>query len=183
MSLVGFNKTSNHPQQVGKRGAVDKVDDRETPQELFDRLQVRFGFTIDAAASATNTKLPRYFTREQNGLAQSWADERVWCNPPYSDCGAWVNKAHEEVFKFYCELAVLLLPANRTEQGWWQDFIEPRRDCGEGIRVEFLRGRLRFDVPGGYNDPRGNRPPFGVCLVIFEGLPSTAPARRALRGS
>lgn len=168
MSLVGFNKTSNHPQQVGKRGAVDKVDDRETPQALFDELHERFRFTLDAAASSSNAKCPRYYTLETDGLVQTWGGERVWCNPPYSDCAAWVKKAWRAFLSEGCELAVLLLPANRTEQRWWQDEIEPFRD-GKGYKlaVEFLRGRLRFDVPGGYNDPRGNRPPFGVCLVIW----------------
>ena len=32
MTLVGFAPT-NHPQQVGKRGASDTVDERITPQE------------------------------------------------------------------------------------------------------------------------------------------------------
>lgn len=61
----------------------------------------------------------------------------------------------------------MLLPANRTEQGWWQDLVEPQRRSGL-LEVRFLAGRLRFDTPPGtYNDPRGNRPPFGCCLVIW----------------
>ncbi len=62
----------------------------------------------------------------------------------------------------------MLLPANRTEQGWWQDYIEPARLRGT-IETRFLRGRLRFDTPDhDYTaQPKGNRPPFGVVLVIW----------------
>jgi len=62
----------------------------------------------------------------------------------------------------------MLLPANRTEQGWWQDWIEPERRAGR-IGTRFLRGRLRFDTPDHdyTKQPKGNRPPFGVCLIIW----------------
>jgi len=163
VSLISF-RAQNHRQQVGKRGALDKVDDRRTPRELFGPLHDEFRFTLDAAASADNALAPAFFDLEADGLRSRWSG-RVWCNPPYSDCGAWVRKASYEAQ--WCELVVMLLPANRTEQAWWQDWIEPRRRDGS-LEVRFLRGRLRFDTPPGtYSDPRGNRPPFGCCLVIW----------------
>jgi phage N-6-adenine-methyltransferase len=115
VSLVGF-RGRNHPQQVGRNGARAEVDDRATPPEVFAPLNERFGFTIDVAASSHNTKCDRYFDVETDGLAQSWAGERVWCNPPYSDIGAWVQKAWDSWPA--AELIVMLLPANRTEQRW-----------------------------------------------------------------
>ena len=141
MSLVGF-KAQNHPQQ----SVNPQVDDRETSSEVFDPLHERFGFTIDVAASERNAKLSRYYTREDDGLEQSWAGERVWLNPPYSSIEPWVSKATSEVMAVGgAELVVMLLPANRTEQGWWQRGIEPLRDRPDGIlRTEFLSGRLRF---------------------------------------
>jgi phage N-6-adenine-methyltransferase len=170
VSLVGF-RGQNHPQQVGKRGANGKVDDRSTRWEDFNPLHERFNFTIDVAASADNAKLSRYYTVEDNGLSKLWTRERVWCNPPYSDIGAWVQKAWVAMGDF-CELVVMLLPANRTEQRWWQEHVEPYRDGNSKgpirLGVEFLPGRMRFDIPGGYDDPRGNRPPFGCCLLIWE---------------
>jgi hypothetical protein len=37
------------------------------------------------------------------------------------------------------ELIVMLLPANRTEQGWWQKHIEPFRDRAMSrLTTEFL---------------------------------------------
>lgn len=187
MSLVGF-KGKNHPQQVGKVGAKDQVDDRGTPPELFDPLMKRFDFTLDAAAALHNAKCERFFTLADNGLEQSWNAERVWCNPPYSDIRPWVEKAWREwrsPDEFESpDLIVMLLPANRTEQNWWQDLVEPyrdgrgplknierdglcvRRDCHQ-MRVEFIRGRQRFIMPGQTDVLPNQRPPFGVCLLIW----------------
>lgn len=166
MSLVGF-KAQNHIQQTGKRGARPEVDDRATAPEVFAPLHARFRFTLDAAALPTNAKLERYFTPEADGLAQSWAGERVWCNPPYSSIEPWIAKA----WASGAELVVMLLPANRTEQGWWQRLIEPRRDVPGGIRVEFLAGRMRFIASGADRIGPNERPPFGVCLVIWDRTP------------
>lgn len=166
MSLVGF-KARNHRQQVGRRGANPKVDDRQTAPEVFDPLHERFGFTVDVAALPHNAKLPRYFTPEQDGLEQSWAGERVWCNPPYSAIEPWVQKA----WTSHAELVVMLIPANRTEQGFWQRWIEPRRDQPGGVRVEFLAGRMRF-IAHDDDEIRPNaRPPYGVCLLIWDRTP------------
>lgn len=161
MSLVGF-RAQNHEQQVRVRGPRSHVDDRATTPEVFEPLHARFRFTIDVAAAPHNAKLPRYFTPEVGGLEQSWAGERVWCNPPYSAIEPWAEKAH----RAGAELVVMLLPANRTEQGWWQRQIEPYRRDGL-IAVEFLAGRLRFLKPGQKRIAPNERPPFGCCLVIW----------------
>ena len=60
-----------------------KSIDWSTPQELFDALDKRFQFTLDVCASDKNAKVKRYFTRELDGLGQSWGGERCWMNPPY----------------------------------------------------------------------------------------------------
>lgn len=170
MSLVGF-KAKNHPQQVGKNGADDDVDDRGTKPSFMAEMEERFGaFDLDAAAASHNAKAPNYYTREDDGLAQPWFGN-VWCNPPYSDCGAWVEKAWAEWGREGgdpLERIVMLLPSNRVEQKWWQNLVEPRRDrTSSPLRVEFLRGRMRFDRPNWTPGPKGDRPPFGVCLLIW----------------
>lgn len=183
MTLAGF-KSSNHPQQTAKRGAKDAVDDRGTDPAFIAELEQRFGkFTLDVAAAPHNAKAENYYTREDDGLSQPWTG-RVWCNPPYSDCGAWVRKAWEtwngagfplDPYRIFhgsevaeAELITMLLPANRVEQAWWQDLVEPYRDRpGSPLRVEFLRGRMRFDRPDWQPGPKGDRPPFGCCLLIW----------------
>lgn len=162
MSVVGF-KAKNHPQQTEKNGARKDVDDRATDPAVFAELHERFKFTIDVAASPHNKKCRRFYSEKTDGLVRSWAGERVWCNPPYSDIRPWVEKAMESG----AELVVMLLPANRTEQGWWQDLIEPTRDRDGGPRVEFLRGRMRFINRGKTEIGPNERPPFGCCLVIW----------------
>lgn len=91
----------------------------------------------------------------------------MWCNPPYSSIAPWIRKAwleHQEA-----ECIVMLLPANRTEQVWWRDLVEPYRDRpGSPLRVEFLFGRLRFLAAGRSTIGANERPPFGCCLLIWE---------------
>ena len=89
----------------------------ETPPEVFEPLDAEFRFTLDAAASDTNAKCPRYFTKEQNGLTQPWAPERVWCSPPYDSATLhlWMKKAYEE--SLLGALVVMLVPV-RTDADW-----------------------------------------------------------------
>jgi len=159
--MVGF-KAQNHPQQEVK----PHVDDRATPPEMFGPLDARFGFTVDAAALPHNTKCPVFWTPEDDGLKQSWAGHTVWCNPPFSNLLPWVQKAWRERD---AEAVVMLVPANRTEQGWWQDHVEPFRDRrGNVLQVEFVRRRVRFLSPGETEPAANSRPPFGVCLLIWK---------------
>lgn len=162
MSLVGY-VAKNHPRQVPS----DEVDDRAITDGDFAPLHQRFGFTVDAAASVDNAKLPHFWTRHSDALAQSWRGERVWCNPPYSNIRPWVEKADQE-WRLGSELIVMLLPANRTEQRWWQDIVEPKlRDRSPYFRAEFQPGRMRFIRPRAVVGPKGDRPPFGCCLLIW----------------
>lgn len=168
MSLVAF-KARNHPQQA----TLDDVDDRRTPVAFFADLHRARRFTVDAAASHENALLSLYWTRDTNGLAQSWENHRVWCNPPFSNLEPWLAKAWAEMVLGNCESVTMLLPANRCEQKFWQRHVEPFRDdrCTSGIRltVEFLPGRMRFGKPSSWvRPPRGDRPPFGCALLTWE---------------
>jgi phage N-6-adenine-methyltransferase len=165
MTIIG-RRAINHPAQVRRRGPVDEVDDRWTPPDLYADAARRWGpFDLDAAASHQNRLCPAYYTRADDGLAQPWFG-RVWCNPPYSACGAWVGKAWAE-WPIRAELVAMLLPADRTEQGWWQQHIEPHRDSRGPLHVEFLPGRVRFGRPSQPTPAKGDRPPFGVVLVVW----------------
>jgi len=106
-----------------------------TPKYLFDVLNNEFSFTIDAAANDDNHLLPRYWTKEQDALSQNWSGERIFCNPPYSKLGAWVEKAYRSDH----EIAVLLLPV-RTDTDWW---VKYRKHAS----AHYFRGRVNFDPP------------------------------------
>jgi site-specific DNA-methyltransferase (adenine-specific) len=117
------------------------TDEWATPQPFIDLLVSRYGrpFDLDPCARAESAKAPRYYTIEDDGLAQPW-EGFVWVNPPYSNPKAWVEKALAEVRR--PENAgriwiVLLLPV-AIDTAWFHDLILPNAD------IEFVRGRLRF---------------------------------------
>lgn len=144
------------------RSSVTLTDSRSTPQDWFDQLHARFRFTVDAAASKENAKLPRYWTVQDSAFDQEWWGERIYINPPFSNIEPWVMKAHE--VSLMTPLVVMVVPANRTEQPWWQTWIEPYRDNGGRLRTEFVAKRVKFVHPEGKQD---SAPPFGVVLLIW----------------
>lgn len=163
--LLNF-KSGQHQKHKGSQKPNQSVDDRALPVADFNKLNARFRFTLDAAASRENCKLPRFYSEENCGLQASWTGERVYCNPPYGDIEPWCVKAWEEKG---ARLIVMLLPANRTEQSWWQNHIEPYRDRAMSpLTTEFLRGRLRFLKPGQKKIGPNERPPFGIVLCVWE---------------
>lgn len=124
-----------------------------TPQSYFDDQNARFGgFTLDACATAENAKCERFYTQEQDGLAQPWTG-RVWCNPPYGrGVGHWLQKAWQATSSGEADVVVCLVPA-RTDTRWWHEW-SPRASS-----VEFAQGRLAF---GGQNSA-----PFPSVLLVF----------------
>ena len=53
-----------------------------TPNAWFEYLDLEFAFTLDPCCETETAKCKRYFTPLEDGLAQPWADERVYMNPP-----------------------------------------------------------------------------------------------------
>jgi site-specific DNA-methyltransferase (adenine-specific) len=129
--------------------------DWSTPQDLFDKLNEEFHFTLDPCADALNHKCDKYYTEEQDGLHQDWSGERVFCNPPYGrSLSKWVEKSYKEVREGKCELVVMLIPA-RTDTSWFHDYIL------RGSVIRFVKGRIKF---GGAK----NNAPFPSMIVVFE---------------
>lgn len=162
---------------IDKMGVDDDVDNRETPPCVFVPLDAEFGFTLDAAANEFNKKCTRHCRRDgffigavqasnQDGLAKPWAAERVWCNPPFSGLRPWVEKAWDDP----AELVCMLLPNNRSEQPFWQTFIEPYRDRAGSILVtRHLPKRRPFLHMGATIGNRTSKsPPFGLVVVLWD---------------
>jgi site-specific DNA-methyltransferase (adenine-specific) len=133
------------------------TDDWATPQNLFDELHAIHNFTLDVAASSTNHKTHHWFGLDhenplfRDGLAMSWENNRVWCNPPYGrEIKHWVKKAHQESVN--AEI-VMLLPA-RTDTAWFHDYAIRHK-------VTFIRGRLKFGKSN-------TSAPFPSILVEFK---------------
>jgi phage N-6-adenine-methyltransferase len=115
----------------------------QTPPEVIGPLNAEFQFTLDPCATAANAQCQRFFTEADNGLAQSWAGERVFMNPPYGrEIYAWARKADHES-RGGAALVVGLLPAS-TDLAWWHDHVIGKAD------VRYIRGRVRFLTGGPY---------------------------------
>jgi len=111
-------------------------DEWFTPQQFFDTVNQEFNFTLDVAATTSNTKCKKFFTIVDNGLEQDWSNEVVWCNPPYSDIKLWVEKAYNESLKG--TKIVLLIPV-RTDTRYFHSFIYGKAE------LRFIKGRLKFE--------------------------------------
>ena len=129
-------------------------DEWETPQPIFDGLNSEFHFTLDPCATAENHKCETFFTIKQNGLLQNWGGQTVFCNPPYSEIGAWVEKAFRESRKD--NTTVVLLIPSRTDTKYFHNFIYQRAE------IRFVRGRIKF------GDSK-NSAPFPSMVVVFRG--------------
>lgn len=130
-------------------------DDWTTPQELFDKLNQEFNFTLDPCSNGENAKCEKFYTKEDNGLLQDWGGERVFVNPPYSKKGKqdqWVEKCYTESRK-PDTVVVALLPA-RTDTKRFHEYILNKAE------IRFLPGRLKF---GGAK----NTAPFPSMIVIW----------------
>lgn len=110
-----------------------------TPQDLFDKLNEEFGFTIDVAASDENAKVFPYFDKNMNALEHplAWNHQTVWCNPPYGrQIKDWVKMASEAKDS----IVVMLVPA-RTDTKWFHEYVYKR----ENVEIRFIKGRLKFE--------------------------------------
>lgn len=121
-----------------------------TPQFLFDKLNLMYGFDTDVCATPENAKCARYFTVQDDGLKQDWRGV-CWMNPPYGrEIGKWIRKAYESALAG--AIVVCLIPS-RTDTAYWHDYVMKGK-------ITFLRGRLYFGA--------GTAPaPFPSALVEF----------------
>lgn len=128
-----------------------KSTEHFTPLPLYRKYNERFKFTLDPCTTDDNPLgTPKFYTINDNGLEQTWDNERVFCNPPYGrDIIKWVKKAYYSE----AEVVAMLLPV-RTDTKWFHDYIYQQST------IEFIRGRLRFSQSK-------NSAPFPSMVCIF----------------
>lgn len=132
-------------------------DTWRTPPLLAAKLVERYRLTSDLAADRHNYVCDLCFTRDIDALTCSWAGHRAWCNPPYSNTGAWVRKAVLEA-RGGRAFIVMLIPAN-VGDGWFREVI------AHSTWFAFDR-RIRFVAPKGVQE---SQPRFGNVLAVFSG--------------
>jgi site-specific DNA-methyltransferase (adenine-specific) len=141
-------------------------DEWETPNDLYKELNEEFCFTIDVAANWENAKCNNYYTKDNNGLEQSWYGEVAWCNPPYSEWKKWVEKMINEIKinkgRDFETMGVFLLPA-RTDTIGFHKYIWDRENnrTRPGVKIRFIKGRLKFSESK-------NSAPFPSMIIIFK---------------
>jgi phage N-6-adenine-methyltransferase len=131
--------------------------DWTTPQSLFNKINLEFNFEWDLAASETNAKCSKFFTKEQDGLKQIW-DGVCWLNPPYGDKSSkmvdWIKKAYNDSKNNDKLTVVMLIPA-RTNTKWFHEY------CMKAAELKFILGRPKFgDSKHGLPQP--------LVLVVFK---------------
>ena len=130
--------------------------DWETPQYFFEKLNKKYKFDLDAAASDENHKTEKYFTEKNSALDNEWHGN-VFVNPPYGrKIGDFVKKAYEEHLRDSDRFVVMLIPA-RTDTQYWHNYIQGK------ATVKFIKGRLKFENNGVQKDAA----PFPSALVIY----------------
>ena len=125
-----------------------------TPQDFFNALDAEFHFTLDPCSTHENAKCRKHYTRAEDGLAQDWTGEIVFCNPPYGrEMPKWIRKCYEHFIGG--GVAVMLIPA-RTDTRAFHEYIYGKAE------VRFIKGRLKF---GGSK----NSAPFPSMVVVYRG--------------
>ena len=143
-----------------------KSDEHGTPQDLYNRLNAVYHFTLDPCCTAENQKCAigygldetiinhEIFHHCTDGLANTWSGHRTFVNPPYSETKLWVEKAVYEVMHNDCPLVVMLLPS-RTGMKWFTQLVLPYYK-----KLIFIQGRLKFEG-------QENSAPFDSIIVVF----------------
>lgn len=143
--------------------------DYGTPRNLMRAVWRKFGpHSFDLAAHAENTKHARFFTPEEDSLAQRWhaipglpSSPLLWLNPPFADIAPWAKKARGTVLLGDVRIA-FLTPASVGAQ-WFSDHVWSASP-GPAPDVYFLLGRLTFE---GAKDPY----PKDCMLTLFSPAP------------
>jgi len=117
-----------------------RQDEFRTPPDVFETLNRRFNFNIDAAATSDNALCKFYFTEEDSALAdRPWKTTRekgrIFCHAPPGMLSLFLDRADFELKRDNAEIVVFFLPAE-TNARWWHKWV---MDCS----VFLFRGHLR----------------------------------------
>lgn len=127
-----------------------------TPTWLSESLIEEYQVTIDACATEGNAVCPRFWGPEQDGLRQSWRNERPFWNPPFDDVSAWVHKACNEA-KDNGATSIGLVPF-RKDQYWFQLALD-------NAQLRLVQGGyLYFE---GFDEQKGQAAKIDCVIFIF----------------
>ncbi len=118
-------------------------DEWETPFDVFDYLCWYHHLfpKLDVCADSINNKCSEFFSKEDNALMQHWKKD-VWCNPPHSDTGRFVKKAHW-AWKENNINILMIVPANAIGAHYF-DYIFDSKSA----TYHRYSGRIKFTQHG-----------------------------------
>ncbi len=144
-------------------GLTNLKDEARTPYSLFSRLDETYGFILDSACTRSNCLCNRGFFHDEgkDALKENWLKhsegDYIWCNPPYSKPGPFIQKAYEESQNG--AKVVMLLPADTSTKAF-------HKYCMQSSEIIFIKGRVTFNNPNG--TPIHGSPKFGSMIVVFD---------------
>jgi len=148
---------------IGKRKARDHAKELTedsclgVPDDLWRDLTTEFPFTVDACSTHVNAKLPRHWTREENGLEQCWDNEIIWCHPLFDrSILKWIEKGTEAKNS----IIVYLLPASTDTRWFARVWDHETHRARPGCEVRFLPKRLHYK-------PASRCAAFASCIVVI----------------
>lgn len=116
----------------------------QTPKEVWQILEAEFGKMFDPCPPH-----PLW-----DGLKIEWSSKQVnYVNPPYNECGKWMEKAVQEMKKN--KKVCALIPC-RSHTNWFHSFVIPYAS-----EIRFVKNGVRFQ---GFK----RKSPFSICIVIYD---------------
>lgn len=161
--MTGAERAARYRARVKAARANFIVGDEWGTPEKYIRLvrEVMGAIDLDPASNdyAQQTiRAARYFTREDNGLAQPWTG-RVWLNPPYSRglINRFVDKLVSEWWDGNVTEAIVLTHS-KSDTKWFRKLV----NCS----ICYCdAGRIRHNK--GEGEGVGNSPPCGSTFFYF----------------
>jgi len=108
-------------------------EDYTTSSNVFDPLDAKFYFTLDAADTKANAKCSDFISPEQDSLKTPWSGV-VWLNPPFRDLAKWAQKCVDEQKRGVTTVALFPI----TNSFWMKDVVLPNAE------VQHVFGPVRF---------------------------------------
>jgi phage N-6-adenine-methyltransferase len=150
----------------GEDASKTPKDQQRTPSLLFNKLNTRFHFILDAASTDANALCPLHYTKETNALVRPWVlrwpDTKkigaVFCNPPYSlgQAKKFLDKGYQESLKG--PIVAFLITCDVSPEYYDTCFL-----AAEWIA---LKGRVEFNHEDG--TPIKGSAMFGSNVIVFD---------------
>ena len=134
--------TALQPRLFGQPQTELTSDDFYTPRWVFDTMGLHFELDVASPPGGPPfVPCSRYFTQEDDGLAQPW-EGRIWMNPPFSSQRRWIERFLEH------SNGVALLPFSKSNafRALWQTEASIVYLADDGPGLSFHRGEKTAQI-------------------------------------